>query len=168
MNRHQLLACASAEMQTALKTYTHDDLPRTVTDTAAIDVLSALREGVADHHDSTVFDVVHKQTVRAIVLGSEEVEWHINLEVSRPGQHSLWVLAHQFALVPQKQPLHKGFGWVLHLARGHRPHQRKGGRAMTNRLDRELMDQLAAIRKTKRIKQSTVARRMHTITGAAE
>lgn len=32
----------------------------------------------------------------------------------------------------------------------------------TNRLDRELMDQLAAIRKTKRIKQSTVARRMHT------
>lgn len=44
MNRHQLLACASAEMQTALKTYTHDDLPRTVTDTAAIDVLSALRE----------------------------------------------------------------------------------------------------------------------------
>lgn len=23
MNRHQLLACASAEMQTALKTYTH-------------------------------------------------------------------------------------------------------------------------------------------------
>lgn len=33
---------------------------------------------------------------------------------------------------------------------------------MTNRLDRELMDQLAAIRKTKRIKQSTVARRMHT------
>lgn len=41
MNRHQLLACASAEMQTALKTYTHDDLPRTVTDTAAIDVLSA-------------------------------------------------------------------------------------------------------------------------------
>lgn len=46
MNRHQLLACASAEMQTALKTYTHDDLPRTVTDTAAIDVLSALREGL--------------------------------------------------------------------------------------------------------------------------
>lgn len=33
-------------MQTALKTYTHDDLSRTVTDTAAIDVLSALREGL--------------------------------------------------------------------------------------------------------------------------
>ena len=46
MNRHQLLACVSAEMQTALKTYTHDDLSRTVTDTAAIDVLSALREGL--------------------------------------------------------------------------------------------------------------------------
>lgn len=46
MNRHQLRACVSAEMQTALKTYTHDDLPRTVTDTAAIDVLSALREGL--------------------------------------------------------------------------------------------------------------------------
>lgn len=53
MNRHQLLACASAEMQTALKTYTHDDLPRTVTDTAAIDVLSALREGLR-------IDVLHR------------------------------------------------------------------------------------------------------------
>lgn len=37
MNRHQLLACASAEMQTALKTYTHDDLPRTVTNSPHTD-----------------------------------------------------------------------------------------------------------------------------------
>jgi len=46
MNRHQLQACISAELQTAMKDYTHDDLPRTVTDTAAHDVLSALREGL--------------------------------------------------------------------------------------------------------------------------
>lgn len=46
MNRYQLIECISAELQTAMKTYTHDDLSRKVTDTAAIDVLTALREGL--------------------------------------------------------------------------------------------------------------------------
>lgn len=46
MNRYQLIDCVSVELQKALKTYTHEDLSRQVTDTAAVDVLSALRESL--------------------------------------------------------------------------------------------------------------------------
>lgn len=70
MNRHQLLACASAEMQTALKTYTHDDLPRTVTDTAAIDVLSALREGLRISTIQQLDALPPGALIRSAVVGS--------------------------------------------------------------------------------------------------
>lgn len=46
MNRHLLISCIGIELQKALKDYTHDDLSRQVADSAAIDVLSALRDGL--------------------------------------------------------------------------------------------------------------------------